>query len=117
MKKSRADLFLSIHMNYFPSKEANGLRVFYDKNHEETEELAKQIQDKIGEVTGAKTYAVKTADQNLFLMKNPPLPSVLVECGFLSNPEEEKKLNDEEYQAKIAWGIAYAVENYYNLNK
>ena len=117
MKKSRADLFLSIHMNYFPSKEANGLRVFYDKNHEETEELAKQIQDKIGEVTGAKTYAVKTADQSLFLMKNPPLPSVLVECGFLSNPEEEKKLNDEEYQAKIAWGIAYAVENYYNLNK
>ncbi len=117
MKKSRADLFLSIHMNYFPSKEASGLRVFYDKNHEETEELAKQIQDKIGEVTGAKTYAVKTADQSLFLMKNPPLPSVLVECGFLSNPEEEKKLNDEEYQAKIAWGIAYAVENYYNLNK
>lgn len=116
MKKSNADMFLSIHMNSFPNQNVSGLRVFFAKNHSETEELAKNIQDRIGEVTGAKTYAVKAADSNLFLMKDPPLPAVLVECGFLSNAEEEKKLNDEEYQAKIAWAIVSAVEKYYKTN-
>lgn len=117
MKKSNADLFLSIHMNSYPNQSVNGLRVFYAKNHSEIEDLAKSIQDEIGDVTGAKTYAVKAADENLFLMKNPPLPAILVECGFLSNPEEEKKLNDETYQAKIAWSIASAVEEYYEIKK
>lgn len=117
MEKSNADLFLSIHMNSFPDSKVNGLRVFFAKNHSETEELANNIQDKIGSITGAATYAVKAADEKLFLMKNPPIPAVLVECGFLSNPEEEKKLNDENYQAKIAWAIASAVEEYYKINR
>ena len=47
-------------------------------------------------------------------MKNPPMPAILAECGFLSNPDEEKRLNDEEYQSKIAWAMARAVEKYYN---
>jgi len=113
MRESNADLFLSIHMNSFPKENVSGLRVFFAKNYPETEELAKSIQDKISETTGAKAYAVKAADEKLFLMKNPPLPSVLVECGFITNPQEEEKLNDENYQAKIAWSIADAVEAYY----
>ena len=112
VKDSGADLFLSIHMNSFADSSINGLHIFYDKEHPEIEETAKRIQDKIGEVTGAPTHAVKTADERLFLMKNPPIPSILIECGFLSNPEEEKKLTDENYQAKIAWAIASSVENY-----
>ena len=64
-------------------------------------------------VTGAQMKAVKAADERLFLMKNPPLPSILVECGFLSNPEEEQKLNDAEYQAKLAWAIADSIEKYF----
>lgn len=113
MKKSRADLFLSIHMNSFESKKANGLHVFYAENHKEIEELAKKIQEHISGITGAATHAVKTADKNLFLMKNPPVPAILVECGFISNPDEEKKLNEEDYQSRIAWAIAEAVEIYF----
>ena len=45
-------------------------------------------------------------------MKNPPIGALLIECGFLSNPEEEKKLNNEEYQNKIAWAIAEAIDEY-----
>ena len=45
-------------------------------------------------------------------MKNPPMPAILIECGFLSNPDEEKKLASDEYQSKIAWAIASAIENY-----
>lgn len=114
IKDSDADLFLSIHMNSFSDSSISGLHIFYDKAHPEIEEMAKEIQDNMGRVTGASTHAVKTADEKLFLMKNPPVPSILIECGFISNPEEEKKLTDEKYQAKIAWAIASAMENYTN---
>lgn len=113
MKKSGADLFISIHMNSFESPKANGLHVFYASNHEEIRPLAENIQERIANITGAEAHAVKTADKNLFLMKNPPIPSVLVECGFISNPVEEKKLNDEDYQARIAWAVAEATEEYF----
>lgn len=113
MQKSGADLFLSIHMNSYPNEKVNGLRLFYSANHPEIKELTENMQKAIGEVTGAKTHAVKTADRDLFLMKKPPIPAILVECGFISNPEEEKKLMSEEYRAKIAWAIGDAVENYY----
>lgn len=112
MKNSHADIFVSIHMNSFGDQKVSGLHIFYDKNHPEIEGLAKSIQNKMSEVTGAEMHAVKTADERLFLMKNPPMPAILVECGFLSNPDEEKKLASDEYQSKIAWAIASAIENY-----
>ena len=115
MENSDADLFLSIHLNSFADSRVNGLHIFYSKNHGEIEELAESIQDKIAGVTGAETHAVKTADESLFLMKNPPIPAILVECGFISNPDEEAKLNDEEYQAKIAWAVANSVADYYEI--
>lgn len=117
MKTADADLFISIHMNFFPAASANGLRVFYSANHSEIKPLAEHIQKRMGEVTGARTTAVKAADKSLFLMKNPPLPSLLVECGFLSNPTEEKKLNDEEYQSRLAWAIADGVEKFVEKEK
>lgn len=113
MKKSGADLFVSIHMNSFTQKSANGLHVFYASNHKEIKTLAEEIQSGIYEVTGAKTHAVKTADERLFLMKNPPLPAILVECGFLSNPQEEQKLTSEDYQSRLAWAIADSIDKYY----
>lgn len=113
IKKSEGDLFLSIHMNYFPDSGVDGLRLFYDKKHAETQKLAENIQEKMSGVTGAGMYAVKASDPNLFLMKNTPVPAVLVECGFLSNSEEEKKLNDDDYQSRIAWAIADAIEKHY----
>ena len=109
---SGADLFISIHMNSFSDKNVQGLHVFYDKSHPDAEEIAAAIQEEIAKVTGAEVHAVKTADERLFLMKNPTVPSILVECGFLSNPEEEARLNDEKYQSKIAWAIAFALKNY-----
>lgn len=113
LKQSNADLFLSIHINSFSDPSVGGLHVFYDKNHRQGEELAKKIQAKMSEITGAEMHAVKTADEKLFLMKNPPTMSILIECGFISNPVEEQKLMTEEYQAKLAWGIANAVMEYH----
>lgn len=109
INKSGADLFLSIHMNSFSKASSVGLHVFYSRNHPEISETAVLIQDSISKITGAKTHAVKAASDTLYLMKNPTPPAILVECGFISNPEEEKLLNDDNYQSKIAFSIANAV--------
>ena len=118
MKNSNADLFISIHMNSFQNTSATGLRVFYSQNFEEIKPLAENIQARMSDVTGTKGGVIKTADKSLFLLKNPPLPAILVECGFLSNPiEEEKNLNSSDYQSRLAWAIADAIEKYYALQK
>lgn len=109
INKSGADLFLSIHMNSFSKPSSVGLHVFYSRNHPEISETAGLIQDSISKITGAKIHAVKAASDTLYLMKNPTPPAILVECGFISNPEEEKLLNDDNYQSKIAFSIANAV--------
>lgn len=113
MKIPQAKLFVSIHMNFFPQSSVNGLRVFYSEKHKKIKPLAEDIQEKMHKITGAKTTAVKAADKTLFLMKNPPIPAILVECGFISNIDEEKKLNDDDYQSRLAWAIADAIEKYY----
>lgn len=117
MKESKADLFLSIHMNSFPNGNASGLHIFYSAKYPETEALAVRMQDEIAGVTGAATHAVKTVSEKLFLMKEPPLPCILAECGFLSNAEEERKLKEEEYQARIAWGISRSIVGFYGKNE
>ncbi len=109
INNSGADLFISIHMNSFSDPSSSGLHVFYSRNHPEAEYAADAIQEKIAEVTGSKTHAVKTASESLFLMKEPVPPSILIECGFISNPDEEKLLNTDEYQSMIAYAIADAI--------
>ena len=116
MNNSNAGLFISIHMNSFEDKSVSGVYLFYNKNHPETKTLAEAIQKNISDVTGAKPHDVKPAENRIFLMKNAPMPAVLVECGFLTNPDEEKKLLDESYREKIAWAIGDAVSDYYAEN-
>ena len=115
MKKNHADLFISIHMNSYKNPSASGLRIFYSPNFAGIKPLAENIQLRIADVTGADTGAVMAVESNLYLLKKPPIPSILAECGFLSNPEEEAKLKTEDYQSRIAWAIADAIEKYYAL--
>lgn len=109
INSSGADLFISIHMNSFTSSKSHGLHIFYSRNHPEAESTAELIQNNIANITGAQTHAVKTASDTLYLMKKPVPPAILAECGFLSNPDEEKLLNTADYQSKIAFAVANAV--------
>ena len=117
VKKSGADLFVSVHMNHFQQTSVHGLRLFYSANHPEIKPLAELMQKKMSEVTGAKISSVGAADKGLFLMSSPPMPAILAECGFLSNPAEEKRLSDREYQAKLAWAVAESIEEYFTKDK
>ena len=112
MEESKSSLFISIHMNSYPSPTASGIRIFYDTNHEEIKELCEQIQARMSDVTGAGTAQVKPADRTLYLMKDTPMPAILIECGFLTSPKDEQNLQDSVYRSKLAWAIADACEKY-----
>lgn len=112
IKKSDADLFITIHMNTHTNNAASGLRIFYSEKFAEIKPLAENIQYRMSDITGAVAGSIKTADKSLFLLKNSPIPSILIECGFISNPEEEEKLSNDEYRSRLAWAVADAIEKY-----
>lgn len=115
MDESGADAFISIHMNKFSDSQYSGPQVFYSKNDERSEVLANQVQENLNEALLPESPRnIKKADSNIYLLKQAHLPAILVECGFLSNEEEQKKLIDDDYQKQIAWAIYCGVIKYFN---
>ncbi|MBR2405395.1 MAG: N-acetylmuramoyl-L-alanine amidase CwlD, partial [Clostridia bacterium] len=110
---SGADLFISIHMNKFEQSKYKGAQVFYPGNSLESKELAQTIQQSITEFADNSNYReAKDSKNDIFILKDSKIPSVLVECGFLSNPEEEAKLLTQEYQSEIAYAIFGGISRY-----
>lgn len=113
MKESGADAFISIHMNKFPDGKYSGPQVFYSGNHEQSKVLAERIQKSMTEeLNPAMKRDIKKADSGIYLLKKAKIPAVLVECGFLSNMQEQQKLMDEAYRKRIAWAIYCGVLQY-----
>lgn len=109
--KARVDLaaqnpdayYLSIHMNKFPKEYCKGIQLFYSPNNEQSLPLAGFLH------TLVKTYfqpdnkrEIKNGSAHIYLMNRIKNPAILVECGFVSNPEEAKLLQSSDYQKKIA---------------
>ena len=110
-----ADLMISIHMNKFEQSEYWGAQVFYAENSEESKRLGETIQAALPKVLGDNNERVaKKSNGQIYILKNVKVPTVIVECGFLSNPAEAKKLADDEYQKKLARAICVGVEDFYN---
>ncbi len=113
IRESNADLFVSIHMNKFSDSKYSGPQVFYSANHQSSKTLAEAIQKEIiAIIKPPSERAIKQAGQEIYLLKKTEIPSVLVECGFLSNDREEKLLMDEDYQKKMAWAIYCGIAKY-----
>lgn len=110
--ESDADFLISIHMNKYEGPGCKGWQTFYNKNSENGKKLAEAIQEGIKEVvqTNNKRKALKI--ENIKLVDKSTIPTVIVECGFISNPEEKVLLQSEEYQEKIAEGIVKGVRKY-----
>lgn len=110
-----ADLFVSIHMNKFPRPQYKGAQVFYAAAPEESRRVAEIIQDNLRQILAPdnKRTAKKT-DGNVMILNHTTVPSVLIECGFISNTEEAEKLKSEEYQRKTAFAIYMGIIEYYN---
>lgn len=96
-------IFVSIHLNAFPLTQYKGLQVWYSPNDPASESLAESIRSTVKEhLQPDNDRAVKRATSSIYLLHRLQCPAVLVECGFLSNPEEATLLNTEEYQKQIA---------------
>ncbi len=114
MQDTPADIFVSIHMNKFFQSKYRGAEVLYSDNFIQSTLLAELIMSEIKEIDPKlQTRDIKKAERSLYLMKNAPLPAVIVECGFLSNPEEETLLLDEMYQSRMASAICDGISAYY----
>ena len=100
---------VSIHQNSYPEEYVNGAQVFYYKQSPEGEALAKKIQSSM---IARLDPGVEKANDSYYMLKKTPTPTVIVECGFLSNWEEAEKLCTEEYQNKVAWAIHMGIMQY-----
>ena len=110
MNLTGVDLVISIHMNKFSDPTISGPMVFYMKNSDEGKALAECVIGGICFETGRPSRHANPED--LFVLREPSAPSVLVECGFLSNSADETLLLDEAYRTKLAKGIANGVADY-----
>ncbi|MBS4537316.1 N-acetylmuramoyl-L-alanine amidase CwlD [Clostridium sp. D2Q-11] len=102
---SEPDVLISIHLNSFPQSQYYGAQTFYKKGSEESKMIAKSIQEELRRVLDKNNDRQPQSRDSIYLIREAQCPSVLVECGFLSNNREEQLLNDPEYQQKIAWSI------------
>ena len=109
-----ADAFVSIHQNSAEAKSANGIETYYNRKKEEDRPLSNDIQKQVISQTGANNRGVKNAEFTV-LVKSEMI-SALVECGFITNESEVKKLSDPSYQDKLATGIADGIEEYLKSN-
>lgn len=106
-------VLVSIHMNAFSSEKYSGLQVYYSPNDERSTTLANLIQGTVRQyLQPDNDREIKRAGSSIYLLSRIESPGVLVECGFLSNAEECKNLNDPAYKQKLALAISSAVTEY-----
>lgn len=106
----QADVYLSIHVNSSPKDTLTGPQIFYYADSVEGKLLAQCIQDQLNQLAGGKRVA--KGNQELFILKKANRAAVMIELGFLSNSEEEQKLNDPNYQQQLAVAVYQGLANY-----
>ena len=113
INNSGADIMVSLHMNSFPLSSAQGAQVFYAKGSGQGMTLAKGIQTAICKnFENARDY-VTVGDY--FVLNYSNIPSVLIECGFLSNPTEESLLQEKNYRQNFCYSILVGIINYFEM--
>lgn len=105
LQQNPGAILLSIHQNQFPEEKYHGAQVFYNQGTD-SEQLAKFMHDALKQGLDPENNREIKQAQDIFLMEQIENTAVLIECGFLSNREEEAKLRDEQYQKKIVCAIS-----------
>lgn len=96
-------IFVSIHMNTFPTKDCRGVQVWYSENNKESLPLARAVQERIAATLQPENHRrVKAATSSIYVLRHTAVPAILIECGFLSTPDECERLCDPAYQKGLA---------------
>ena len=101
-------LLLSIHQNYFSDSRYSGAQVFYG-GEDQSRELAETLQGAFKRTVNVGSNRSAKKAEGVYLMQHVESTAVLIECGFLSNPEEEARLRSDDYQRKLCCVIAATV--------
>ncbi len=105
------ELFLSIHCNAFSNPAAHGMETYHYDGSYRGQRLATLLNEELEEAGGLFNRGVKTA--NFYVIKHSAVPASLIELGFITNYKEEALLDDDEYQTKLAFAIAKALNRYF----
>lgn len=108
INETKPTLALCIHQNSYPDEKIRGAQVFYHTLTSEAEDVASIVQEELRTVDPTNTRQIKEND-TYYMLKNTQVPTIIVECGFLTNPDEATKLTQEEYQEQIAKAICEGV--------
>lgn len=100
-----ASCMISIHQNSYPDTIQHGAQTFYYQGRNEDKTFAQLVQESLLTFDPTNTRQIKSTE-SYYILKNTSIPSILIECGFLSNPDETAKLTDPNYQKEIAYAIA-----------
>ncbi len=112
IEKTRPNMVISVHMNSYVKHNLRGAQAFYDKNSEISKQLALCIQDQFANNLESSDKGISVGDY--YMLKCTEAPSIIAECGFLSNEEDEKLLLNDEYQNKIVSSIVAGVLSFLN---
>lgn len=115
IEKENPDLVVSIHQNLFPTRKTRGAQVFYNAQNEKGKLLAQGLQNQLNGLyakQGVKNRSIMPG--NYFMLTCTQTPSVIIECGFLSNAEDEKLLISNSWQNQLAQTIATGVIEYFS---
>ena len=111
--KTRPNMVISLHQNSYTSHNLRGAQVFYDKKSEISKLIAESIQEQFKLNLDKSTKSPSPGDY--FMLKCSSAPSIIVECGFLSNEQDELLLQDSAYQEKIIDSIYKGIVNFFQI--
>ena len=115
MKDNPDAIYVSIHLNKFTTSAASGAQVFYTKNYKESHTLANCVQSSIKNlIQPENNRVVKQGTDSTYLLKNAAVPTIIVECGFLSNKRDLENLKNTDYQTQMAFAIVSGILEFYN---
>lgn len=109
-------LTVSIHQNSFVDSEVRGAQVFYYTHSDAGKKLAECIQEELAKIPNAHNDRPIKANDKYYMLINTSCPTVIVECGFLSNHEEAGRLSDGEYQRQIAMSVMAGILDFLQNN-
>lgn len=110
---SNGDVYISIHLNKYQDSKYSGWQTFYQTNNENSKKLATIVQEQLCKNIDESNKRVPMAIKGVYLMEHIDITGIVVECGFISNPEEEQLLKEDSYQTKLAWGIYTGIQQYF----
>ena len=108
-------LSVSIHQNSYQDSEVHGPQVFYYEGSVEGKKLAEAVQNSLNQNLEVDRPREVKGNTSYYLLKRSSGPLVIVECGFLTNPEEAQKLQTKEYQQKVAGAVTEGIRTYLNV--